>query len=226
MKMFCQDLLQHATKIISNEEKEIILLTYKENNFYKNQKVCYICKKRFRTNDDNKEYHKVKDHCYFTGKYRGAAHNFSNYNIKYQKKILVVLHNGSNYDYHFIIKELAKESEGQFKCLGENTENYITFSVPIKEEFDISKKTTYKLRFIDSFTFMSTSLSSLVDNLYQRVHSDICTDCKSCLEHISAKDNQLVFKCLKCNNNHNKDIIDLQAHINFVMEILMYLFCC
>ena len=54
-------------------------------------------------------------------------------------EILVVIHNGSTYDYHFIIKQLAKEFKGQFKCLGENTEKYITFSVPIKKD-DNSKK--------------------------------------------------------------------------------------
>ena len=53
----------------------MIALTYEENDSYKNQKVCYIWKKRFKTDDGNKEYHKVRDHCHFTGKYRGAAHN-------------------------------------------------------------------------------------------------------------------------------------------------------
>ena len=55
---------------------------------------------------------------------------------KIPKEIHVVFHNGSTYDYHVIIKELAEEFEGQFECLGENTEKYITFSVPIKEELD------------------------------------------------------------------------------------------
>ena len=44
-----------------------------------------------------------------------------------------MFHNGSTYDYHFIIKELAEEFEGEFECLGENTEKCITFSVPIKK---------------------------------------------------------------------------------------------
>ena len=44
-----------------------------------------------------------------------------------------MFHNGSTCDYHFIGKELVKESEGQFECLGENTEKYITFLVPIKK---------------------------------------------------------------------------------------------
>ena len=46
--------------------------------------------------------------------------------------------NGSTYDHHFITKELSEEFEQEFECLGENTEKYITFSVPIKKE--ITKK--------------------------------------------------------------------------------------
>ena len=46
----------------------------------------------------------------------------------------MVFHNGSTYDYHFIIKGLAEESEGEFECLGENAEKYITFSLPVKRK--------------------------------------------------------------------------------------------
>ena len=46
----------------------------------------------------------------------------------------MVFCNGSKYDYHFIIKELAGEFKGQFSCLGENTEKCITFSAPIEKE--------------------------------------------------------------------------------------------
>ena len=51
------------------------------------------------------------------------------------KKITVVFHNGSSYNYNFIIKELAEEFKKQFTSLGENTEKYITFAVPIEKEF-------------------------------------------------------------------------------------------
>ena len=146
---------------------------------------------------------KVRDHCHFTGKYKGAAQNDCNMNYKISKSIPVAFHNGSKYDYHSIIKELAKEFEGQFECLGENTEKYITFSVPIKK---------HKLKFIDSF---STSLSSHVNSLSDERHSDKCTECKSCLDYMSVKDDQwnciqqsctqFIFKCLNCNKDHNKD---------------------
>ena len=81
--------------------------------------------------------------------------------------------NGSIYDYYFIIKQLAEEFEGEFECLGENTRKYITFSVPIKKETtekdkdgnDKITKISYKIKFIDSYRFKSTSLSKLVNNL-------------------------------------------------------------
>ena len=74
-----KDLREHAMKIINLEGKEMILLTDKENKFYEKQKVCYICKKEFST-DENDQYafklhRKVRDHCHYTGKFRGAAHS-------------------------------------------------------------------------------------------------------------------------------------------------------
>ena len=65
-----------------------------------------------------------------------------------------MFHNGSTYDYDFTIKMLAKEFEDQFECLGENTEKYITFSVPITKENDDDKTITYKIKFIDTCRFM------------------------------------------------------------------------
>ena len=75
-------------------------------------------------------------------------------------------HNGSKYDYHFIIKELAEEFKGEnFECLAYNSEKYISFSVPIKKEIIDGEIITYKIKFIDSYRFMLCSLSGLVDNL-------------------------------------------------------------
>ena len=80
MKKFWLDQREHVTKIINYEEKEMIPLTKKEEKNYNKQKVCYICRKEFNT--DDKKYHKVKDHCHFTGKYRGAAHDICNLRYK------------------------------------------------------------------------------------------------------------------------------------------------
>ena len=116
----------------------MIALTDKKINLYERQKVCHIFKEQFCYDKNKKRehalYHKVRDHCHYTGKFRGAARNICNLRYKVPKKIPVVFHNGSAYDYHFIIKQLAEDFKGQFECLGENTEKYITFSVPIKKE--------------------------------------------------------------------------------------------
>ena len=127
---------KHSIKLINYEKKKMISLTTEEKVHYNKQKVCYICKKEFDDNDNNKKQQKVRDHCHYTGKYRGADHNICNLRYKISKEIPVVFHNGSTDDYHFIIKELAKKFEGNFECLGENTEKYITFSVPIKKKID------------------------------------------------------------------------------------------
>ena len=87
-----------------------------------------------------KIYQKFRYHFHYTEKFTGAAHSIFNLNYKVPKIIPVKIHNGSTYDYHFIIKELAEEFNGQFECLGENTEKCITFSVPIKTEHDNNKQ--------------------------------------------------------------------------------------
>ena len=79
-----------------------------------------------------KKYFKVKDHCHYTGN-RGAVHDICNLRYQIPKENPVVFHIGSTYDYHFIIKELVEELEGEFENFGENAEKYITFSVPIKK---------------------------------------------------------------------------------------------
>ena len=70
------------------------------------------------------------------------------------RKIPVVFDNGSSYGYHFIIKRLAEEFEGDFECLGENKEKYITFSVPIKKESNEDGTIIYRIKFIDSFIYI------------------------------------------------------------------------
>ena len=68
----------------------MISITDEENKSYKKQKVCYVCKKGFSIDDNNKKYHKVSDHCHSTRKYRGAELLivFVISDMKYQKKIL------------------------------------------------------------------------------------------------------------------------------------------
>ena len=97
--------------------------------------------------------------------------------------------------------------------MGENKEKYITFSVPIKKEIikkdkngnDKIAKTTYKIKFIDSYRFTSTSLSNLVSNLSLGLHNDRCIDCKSCLDCMTTKDEKLIFRRFRCKKNYEKD---------------------
>ena len=168
--------------------------------------VIYAKKKNVSYDKNNK---KVRDHCHYTVKFRGAAHSECNLRYKVPKEISIVFHDGSTYDYHFIIKELAEEFEGEFECLGESTEKYITFSVPLKKEDDNGKIITYKLNFIDSYRFMSTSLSNLVDNLLGIYGKE----CKKCMERkkirlncefIGFKNRRLNCKCKECKKSYTR----------------------
>ena len=212
---FCTKLKELGIKIINYREKEMIPLTDGENKSYEKQKVCHICKKEFCTNEneDNefRQYKKVRDHCHFTGKFRGAAHSICNLRYKLPKKIQIEFHNSSTYDWYFIIKRLPEEFKGQFKCLGENTEKYITFSITIKKEHDNDKTTTYKIKFIDSYRFMQSKLSDLLDNLSGVYNKE----CKSCMERkktklecdfIGFKNNRLNYKYKECGRKSNKSI--------------------
>ena len=121
MKNFCLDLREHARKIINYEKKERIPLTKKKKKNVTSKTFVIYVKKDLVLTIAIKKY-KVRDHCHYTGKYRGAAHDICNLRYKIPKEIPVLFHNGSTYDYHFIIKDLAEEFEGEFECLGENTE--------------------------------------------------------------------------------------------------------
>ena len=133
---------------------------------------CWICNEEFDDTADEKGYkknEKVKDHCHYTGRFRGAAHNSCNLKYKKPNLIPVVFHNLSGYDSHLFIKNLGF-TDGTIDCIPNNEEKYISFtkntvvgSYTNKEGKD--KPIKHKIRFIDSFKFMSTSLESLVNNL-------------------------------------------------------------
>ena len=84
--------------------------------------------------DEDKNYYKSKNYCKFTGKYQGTCHKICKLRYATLKEIPIIFHNGSKYDYHFIINQLAIsfKAYGSFQCLGENSEKYITFSVHFK----------------------------------------------------------------------------------------------
>ena len=117
-------------------------LTKEEKKSYKKQEACHICQKEFCYDKDYKNYknkRKVKDHCHYTGKFRGAAHSKCDLIYKVPKDIPVLIHSASC-DTHFIINQLAEEFKGELNCMGENTEKYITFSVPIKKNVMMVKQ--------------------------------------------------------------------------------------
>ena len=105
-----------------------------------------------------------------------------------------MFHSGSNYDYYFIIKEVAEEFEDQFEFLEERTKKYIIFSVPTKKTLKTA-----------------SSLSSLADNLSEGLHKDKYKNCKSDLEYVTAsavaKDTILIFKCVDCNESYEKNVL-------------------
>ena len=188
MKKFTNCLKEHVSKIIGYEQNELIELTKEENENHKNQKVCYICRKEFGAYDKDKNYCKVKHYCYFTGKYEGACHKICRSKCKSLKEIPIASHNGSTYDYHFTVNEPATSFKeyGNFECFGENSEKYITFSVPFKKDLENGKSIKYKLKFIDSFRYMATSLSNLVNILSNQLYNN-CTDCKNLLDYMFLK---------------------------------------
>ena len=110
----CNDLKEDAKKIINYEKKEIMPLTDEENKSYKSKKYVIYAKKDLVLMMIMKSI--IKSEITVTAQYRGAANSICNLRYKISKEVLSVFHNGSTYDYQFIIKELAKKFEGQFEC--------------------------------------------------------------------------------------------------------------
>ena len=130
---------------------------------------CHICLKEF--NDPRNR--KVRDHCHYTGLYRGAAHN--NCNLKYliPDYIPIVFHNLSGYDAHLFIKELGRRfNKNDIGVTAVNKERYISFNVKtnvklagVKYKDGTQVHKNIQLRFIDSCRFMASSLDKLASNL-------------------------------------------------------------
>lgn len=139
-----------------HENQIITALTDEEKLNYENSSNCHICEHVF--NDVNN--YKVRDHCHLTGKFRGAAHLNCNLNYKVVDFVPIVCHNLSGYDSHFIIKELGFDNES-IDLIAQNKERYISFT----KHFKLDATKTIKLRFIDSFKFMASSIDTLAKNL-------------------------------------------------------------
>ena len=162
--------LEEDIKIIANIPEKMMIFGEKEKEQYEKETKCWICKGEL--NND-----KVRDHCHFTGRYRGAAHNSCN--LKYIKPNFtpVVFHNLSGYDAHLFIKNLGFTA-GNIDCIPNNEERYISFTKYIEvgsysNEKGETKPKYHKIRFIDSFKFMSEGLSELVKNLPETAFNNI-----------------------------------------------------
>ena len=138
-------------------------LTHAEKISFDKAKTCHICKKELFTD-------KVRDHCHFTGQYRGAAHNSCNLQCRKPMILPVIFHNLQGYDAHLFIKQLSS-IPGELNCIPSTEEKYISFSKKIKVDEYKSRRTGetlslyFEIRFIDSFKFLQTSLANLVENL-------------------------------------------------------------
>ena len=172
MEKFVEWIEEDVKDIANIPDVKMMKLSPNELKQFNEATKCWICKGEFDDTSDEKGYRKnekVKDHCHYTGRFRGAAHNYCNLKYKKPTLITVVFHNLSGYDSHLFIKNLGF-TEGNIDCIPNNEEKYISFtkntvvgSYTNKEGKD--KDIKHKIRFIDSFKFMSDSLESLINNL-------------------------------------------------------------
>ena len=158
--------LEEVTKSIYNDfyrKPKPLHLTKEEKISFNKEKFCHICQMELE-ND------KVRDHCHFTGKYRGAAHNSCNLQCRKPMILPVIFHNLQGYDAHLFMKQLACLT-GELNCIPSTEEKYISFSKKIKVDEYKSKRTgemvslNFEVRFIDSLKFLQSSLANLVGNL-------------------------------------------------------------
>ena len=156
--------LEEDVKAIANIKEKEIIFTEEDRKQFNKASDCWICGE-YLGND------KVRDHCHFTGRYRGPAHNSCNLKYRKPKSISVFFHNLSGYDSHLFIKKIGSSNKKEnVDCIPNNEEKYISFSKTIVTGQYTNKKgevkdKTFKIVFKDSLKFMSSSLGALVNNL-------------------------------------------------------------
>ena len=168
--------INHLTKLTQQIYQEYYTkpkpynLSSQEEKDFQSATECHICEQKLSIDIKTGKILKVRDHCHFTGKYRGAAHNDCNLKCRKPLFIPVIFHNLQGYDAHLFIKQLAKSS-GDLTSIPSTEEKYITFSKYITVDQYYSKNKgkflpkKFEIRFIDSFKFLQTSLANLVSNL-------------------------------------------------------------
>ena len=155
--------LEEDVKIISELGNEKMVITAEEQEQFNQASNCWICEKLLNLDD------RVRDHCHFTGRYRGAACNRCNLKYRKPNNISVFFHNLAGYDSHLFIKKL-NVTEGNIDCIPNNEEKYISFSKTIKTREYTNKRgeiknKKIKIVFKDSMKFMLSSVEALVNNL-------------------------------------------------------------
>ena len=171
-KKFIEEVVKLTHKIYQDyyQKPKPLNLTDKEEKEFQLATICHICEEDFFTDEKTGKILKVRDHCHFTGKYRGAAHNECNLSCRKPLILPVIFHNLQGYDAHLFIKKLGKVP-GDLFSIPTTEEKYITFSKFIEVDQYCSKKQEkvlfkkFEIRFIDSFKFMSSSIADLVENL-------------------------------------------------------------
>ena len=155
--------LEEDVKIISELGNKEMIITAEEQEQFNQASNCWICEKLLNLDD------RVRDHCHFTGRYRGAACNRCNLKYRKPNNISVFFHNLAGYDSHLFIKKL-NVTEGNIDCIQNNEEKYISFSKTIKTREYTNKRgeiknKKFKIVFKDSMKFMLSSVEALVNNL-------------------------------------------------------------
>ena len=131
MQKFVEWLEKDVIKI-ANIPKVAMIFGKEEAERFNKETKCWIC-------EEDLGYDKVRDHCHFTGRYRGAAHNKCNLDYKKPKFIPVVFHNLSGYDSHLFIKNLGL-TDSNIDCIPNNEEKYISFTKNIEVGTYIDKE--------------------------------------------------------------------------------------
>ena len=204
VEVFC-DYVENKVKRLYHmfPEKPMKPLTSKQWRKFNRAKKCHICFKEFEPDNS-----KVRDHCHYTGLYRGPAHMNCNLRYRIPSYIPILFHNLSGYDAHLFIRELGKKFDKNKICvIAENKEKYISFFVDVVVDKYLDKEGEGKkiqLRFIDSMRFMASSLDALSSNLVG-VNGMVCNVCReSCkLTHID-EDYVAHGKCEKCYSGYSK----------------------
>ncbi|CAB4026565.1 uncharacterized transposon-derived [Paramuricea clavata] len=169
MKEFCKAMSEAVVKLYDKhfKSKFPINMSPEDERDYNSSERCHLCL-GLPSPDSDSIYQKVRDHCHFTGKYRGAAHSICNLRASKPNFIPALFHNLEGYDEHLFLPSLAANGENVTSIpLSEEKHKSISKEVlktrvPGNKE---GKTKAFNLRFIDSANFLQSSLQKLAENL-------------------------------------------------------------